>query len=618
MSRHRYLTGCVALVLLIAGVPQEGTQSLSAKKCYELGIQYLNENQWEEAGAQFKRAILVDSSYLEAHEKYQDVEYFYFDKKDQVLSEYRGLRNRNPSNALFHYLLARLERSELREKIVDVLKRALVLDSSFVPIYQDLVRTLLFLGKVEEADALVDAGLRHCPNNIHLLYLKSDVFAREGKTKESSGVLRQIVQLFPDSEETLFACNSLADLSETDNEKIQLLEYAVRLDASGIRSDSYDNLFELYARSNPAKAVQFARTSIMKNTSYLDRRLPAEMYYALYRLYIKTDTTKAVELAKEVSTLALLNPWLYGRFGNWIASLNREHTLAVKLFERAMVCNTAENLIGTQSWGPSSRSSLQQLSMNNDGYFRSCLGWTYYLNGEYQRSLDVLHSALGKNDQEDARIYYRIGLALEKLSKSQEAIAAYLQSLSFKEDHEVRSTLEKLASREANLKILFPPRRVTNIDSVIAEAQVTRARKAPDFILRNLDGVSVSSASFQGKALLIDFWATWCGPCIAELPKLQELFKRFEHDSGVSFVAISTDLNEDDVKNFIHKKGYTFPVLLNKGIETAYGVEGIPTLFVIDQYGLIRYKHVGYDPEVDFVPAISKEIEIILSGRAKN
>jgi peroxiredoxin len=128
------------------------------------------------------------------------------------------------------------------------------------------------------------------------------------------------------------------------------------------------------------------------------------------------------------------------------------------------------------------------------------------------------------------------------------------------------------------------------------------APTAPDFMLRSMDGDSVRLSSLRGKVVVIDFWATWCGPCVAELPYLQKLHDRYRDDPDVRFLCISTDNDSGPVRPFIEKKKYTMKVLysgrLQPGargsVETAYGIKSIPQTFLLDREGKIELKHSGF------------------------
>ncbi len=141
---------------------------------------------------------------------------------------------------------------------------------------------------------------------------------------------------------------------------------------------------------------------------------------------------------------------------------------------------------------------------------------------------------------------------------------------------------------------------------------------APDFNLTDLAGNSIALRELRGKTVILDFWATWCGPCIASFPGMQMAVDKFKSDESVAFLFINTWERGSDVKkmvaDFLGKKNYRFHVLLdsdNKVVE-AYGVEGIPTKFVIDKNGKIRFKSVGFGGDAEkLVEELSLMIEMI-------
>jgi thiol-disulfide isomerase/thioredoxin len=129
---------------------------------------------------------------------------------------------------------------------------------------------------------------------------------------------------------------------------------------------------------------------------------------------------------------------------------------------------------------------------------------------------------------------------------------------------------------------------------------VKNPEPAPAFAVKDLDGKPLSLAESKGKVVLLNFWATWCGPCRAEIPDLIELQKEFK--DKLEIIALATDEDDaEEVKKFVAKKGINYRVGMDedKVSEEYGGVPALPTSFVIDPQGRVVEKHVGLnDPSL--------------------
>ena len=133
--------------------------------------------------------------------------------------------------------------------------------------------------------------------------------------------------------------------------------------------------------------------------------------------------------------------------------------------------------------------------------------------------------------------------------------------------------------------------------------------RAPDFQLQSLDGKTVKLSDFRGKPVLLNFWATWCGPCRSEMPYLQQI-----HDNstaqGLVMLAVDAGENATAVQKFMTELNLTLPVLLDtdKAVSKSYSITAIPSTFLIDKNGVIQKKILGAYPDKQAIETSLKTI----------
>jgi len=120
---------------------------------------------------------------------------------------------------------------------------------------------------------------------------------------------------------------------------------------------------------------------------------------------------------------------------------------------------------------------------------------------------------------------------------------------------------------------------------------------APDFTLKSLDGKNIKLSEHRGSVVMVNFWASWCGPCRQEMPILEQLYKRYQ-DLGFVILGVNTDENPANSRILLKDISVTFPVLFDSknNIVKKYDVQAMPTTYLIDRNGNLRYVHKGYKP----------------------
>jgi len=130
----------------------------------------------------------------------------------------------------------------------------------------------------------------------------------------------------------------------------------------------------------------------------------------------------------------------------------------------------------------------------------------------------------------------------------------------------------------------------------LASSDLT-GRAAPDFALKSSSGDNLRLSEYRGDVVMVNFWATWCGPCRQEMPLLDELYSRYER-VGFSLLGVNIDDDSRKAMNMVSELGVSFPVLFDarKEVSKLYEVEAMPVTVLIDREGTIRYVHHGYKP----------------------
>lgn len=134
---------------------------------------------------------------------------------------------------------------------------------------------------------------------------------------------------------------------------------------------------------------------------------------------------------------------------------------------------------------------------------------------------------------------------------------------------------------------------------------------APDFTLKSKDGSNVRLEDLRGQVVMLNFWASWCGPCRQEMPLMDEIYEKYEK-FGFTILAVNVDEDSADADRFLDAVPVTFPILYDNEsrISELYEVDAMPTTVMIDRDGNKRFLHRGYKPgyEDDYRKQVKKLI----------
>ncbi len=298
----------------------------------------------------------------------------------------------------------------------------------------------------------------------------------------------------------------------------------------------YAALGELYrAQGKPLKAIDMYQGAVKLNPN------DSQMLSTLGALYFSLRSyEETISLLNRVSALPNSGFSHYSMLANCYVQLGRKDE-AVKLADR--VRKTIEN-----------EESPMSPMMRAMSY--GALGDIYQEIGKYDEAIKALQTSIELAPPMRATLQSRLAVVYARAGKPELA--------------------EKLRN-----------------DSIPEAARI--GKDAIDFTLQDLSGQRVRFSEFKGRTVLLDFWATWCGPCVAEIPKLEAIHRKYK-DKGLVVIGMNTESDHARVKDFIRGK-ISYSVLLDAGGKAQeYGVQGLPTKIYIDEEGRIRYRDLGFNP----------------------
>jgi thiol-disulfide isomerase/thioredoxin len=136
-----------------------------------------------------------------------------------------------------------------------------------------------------------------------------------------------------------------------------------------------------------------------------------------------------------------------------------------------------------------------------------------------------------------------------------------------------------------------------------------------EFVLQRLDGSEAKLADYRGKVLVMDFWATWCGPCRLEGQLFERVMETFRQNPGVAFLAVNVDEDRAAVAGFVKEEQWSVPVVYAQGLDQLLGIRALPAVVILDPEGRVAFRQMGLDPG-SFIATLERKVRELLNESA--
>jgi thiol-disulfide isomerase/thioredoxin/tetratricopeptide (TPR) repeat protein len=244
---------------------------------------------------------------------------------------------------------------------------------------------------------------------------------------------------------------------------------------------------------------------------------------------------------------------------------------------------------------------------------RSTLAWALYREGRYREALTELQRAVKIRESEQCfsrGVYFRLGQTLQQLGRKDEALDAYIKELAWGDMEQPARTAIAALGESVGSRVTDLLARTVNAASQPIE---DLNRRPGRFELRGQDGNPHSLDTLRGKLVIVEFWATWCGPCLKSLRHSKQLMDKYPGRIAVLAVSIDDEAGRARAAAFLKDRGYPFTLLFDDENRRDLRVDFVPARFVIDPNGLLRAHESGWSAEQEV--AFEARISALLAGR---
>ena len=654
-KKVRFTFGFISLLIFCPSAAQaldkgqhlNQTPPAAVRQLVMRAISLAEQDKPSAAIATLKTALSISPNYLQAHVEYLNIKADYLGRSDEAEAEYQFLIRRFPRNPVYlmalylrtngldidgpvylervvrlapewawaHYAKALLIRRNDPESAIVELQLCIEKDNSALAAYQVLIE--LQEGQVHRIDDAVQTAERLAANTdirpqLRLNELWRLRLLKSPKSEEAKRALMNELSRLESSKDvdTLLALrdaylNLLKDSHRANliEEKIVFFDPSWTSERGWVYRAMMRNLSEV-PRSVVLVNRQIKLWSTVQETASATDRTETDRIAGLKKLLgERPNDSVRRKIYEEIFVLAVRsgNAGEVRKFGRRLHRIDPDDSVLLSqmavvladsrlhLVEALSFARKAKRLTAwfrpvrrppntSQKWIEflfSEQKQREQFNRNRAAAL-DALGWTLTQMRRPQEAEPWLRQAIEIERSE--KNLWHLAIALQMMSRNEEATGFETESWSF-----LASTLRRKFTNES----------------------------APDLDIQTLEGRVFKLSDLAGKVVLINFWATWCVPCVEEMPYLKKLYANY-NDKGLQILAVSTDEDISKVRRFVADKRIPFLVAHSPTLREPLKVGPIPTSLFIDKQGNIRYRKTG------FVEGEEREIEVIVMELLKD
>lgn len=556
-----------------------------------------------------------------ALDAFREIDYELAEERDSVKNVISGWLKDKPESPFYNYLMGNIIYLTKRDSAGLALaneyyNKSISLEPNFMLPFRGLAGIAQLQNDNESAINYYKKAIE-IDSTSYSTYLRlASLLMKVGKTEEANMLFEKIIAKDSSSYNKVWAYVNVAKSKNTFDEKNNI--YISALNVAKERIDTiivYQEALDSYRKLSADSYYVFVNRFLESKAGKI-RQLRTQELRTYFNKLLKNHPQRFLSFATAFSNEN--NPPFLMMLGSHFSRKEKDYVNSVKFLEKAYAITDSESVYETILFGKKDYNELKKIANGlKYGQISTELGYSHLALKNYEVAEKYLKDALPyAEEQRTPDAFYLMSKVKKEQNKVDDAIKFLVKGLSIKDNPEERQNLEEMIVNN-NLK--------TNADQLIKEAKmadqlVTEVRiknsiPAADFSLTSLEGKKFKLSEQKGKVVVLDFWATWCGPCVAELPQLVKLQAKYSNNPSVVFQALDADETPQVVKEFMKKNGYSFNVLTAVATSVAkdYGVTAIPTMFIIDKQGRIQFKHIGFDSKENIVESLSKEIDELLN-----